>query len=321
VREAAGMSERSGRVVPPGGGRRARALRRPPFFLLWPSAALLCLIVLLPFAIGVYTSFTGLNQYTISHWSSAPFIGWQNYVDSFTQGDALGATLLQSAWASISFALATTAIILPIGIVAALLMNRPFPGRGMVRSLFLVPFVMPTFVNAITWRLLFMNNWGLIDRLLSTLHLASANTYWLIGPNTFWAMVLADVWASWPFVYLLTLAGLQQISDELYEAATIDGANGPAMFFQVTLPLLRPILGLAILLSTLNHYNNFTLPFVMFGTPPPTQVDVLPVNVYVTSFQLFNLGGGAAMSLITLLIMLVPAFFYIRLVRLGEGAA
>jgi multiple sugar transport system permease protein len=86
----------------------------------------------------------------------------------------------------------------------------------------------------------------------------------------------------------------------------------------ITLPLLRPILSLAVLLSTINHFNNFTLPFVMFGTPPPPQVDVLPLNVYVTSFQLFNLGEGAAMSLVTLLVMLIPAIFYIRIVRMGE---
>ena len=299
-------------------GRRRARLQRPPFVLLWPSLVLLLGIVGIPFLISMYTSLTGLDQYTIAHWTSAPFVGLQNYIDGFTKGNALGASLPGSIWASLSFSIVTTLVILPIGVGAALLMNTPFPGRGVVRSIFLIPFVMPPFVNAITWRLLFMTGWGPIDRILATLHLAGANTYWLIGPKTFWAMVTADVWAAWPFIYLMTLAGLQQIPDDLYEAAAVDGTGRWRSFVSITLPLLRPILSLAVLLSTINHFNNFTLPFVMFGTPPPPQVDVLPLNVYVTSFQLFNLGEGAAMSLVTLLVMLIPAIFYIRIVRMGE---
>lgn len=297
-------------------GRRF-ALARPPYYLLWPSVFLLLVIVAIPFVVGVYTSFIELDQYTIVNWSHAPFIGLQNYVDGFAANNALGASLVQSIWASVSFSLMTTLIILPIGVAGALLVNRPFPGRALIRSIFLIPFVLPVFVNAITWRFLFINGWGPIDRILAALHLASINTYWLIGPETFWAMVVADVWASWPFVYLLALAGLQQIPDELYEAATIDGASARQSFISITLPFLRPLLGLGALLSTINHFNNFTLPFVMFGTPPPAPVDVLPLNVYVTSFQLFNLGQGAAMSLVTLLVMLVPAIIYMRVVRLG----
>jgi multiple sugar transport system permease protein len=84
---------------------------------------------------------------------------------------------------------------------------------------------------------------------------------------------------------------------------------------------MRNILALGVLLSTLNHFNNFTLPFLMFGTPPPPQADVLPLNVYVSSFQLFNFGLGAAMSVLTLALMLIPGFIYLRALRLGETVA
>ena len=114
--------------------RRAR-LQRPPFFLLWPSLILLLGIVGIPFLISIYTSLTGLDQYTIAHWTSAPFVGLQNYIDGFTKGNALGASLPGSIWASFSFSVVTTLVILPIGVVAALLMNTPFPGRGVVRSI------------------------------------------------------------------------------------------------------------------------------------------------------------------------------------------
>lgn len=289
--------------------------------MILPAVALLLILVVAPFVIGIYTSLTKLDQYTIGNWIQAPFVGFENYINAFQEGNAIGASALQSLWVSLSFSVLTTIIIVPIGIIGALLVNSPFRGRAWVRALFLIPYVMPVFVNAITWRMLFMNGWGLVDRVLSTLHLASINTFWLIGPNSFWAMVVADVWSSWPFIYLMVLAGLQGIPNEIYESARMDGATVPRGFFSITLPLLRPVLGLAVLLSTLNHFNNFTLPFIMFGTPPSPQADVLPLNVYITSFQTFNFGLGAAMSLITLVLMMIPAFFYIRMLRLGEETA
>ncbi|WP_211230649.1 carbohydrate ABC transporter permease [Alicyclobacillus herbarius] len=298
--------------------RRTSKWQRPPNWMMIPSIVLLLVIVVAPFAVSVYTSLTKLNQYTITQWTHAPFIGLGNYLDAFRQGNALGASALQSVWVSVAFSVATTILITPIGIIAALLVNKPFRGRRWVRTLFLIPYVMPVFVNAIVWRMLFMNGWGLIDQVLAALHLASKDTFWLIGPRSFWAMVVADVWASWPFVYLMVLAGLQGISSDLYESANIDGASPVRSFFSITLPMLRPVLGLALLLSTLNHFNNFTLPFIMFGTPPSPQADVLPLNVYITSFQTFNFGLGAAMSLITLVLMMIPAVFYIRMLRLGE---
>ncbi|UOF89496.1 sugar ABC transporter permease [Fodinisporobacter ferrooxydans] len=303
--------------VGPGVGKLQKR-NSPPYWMMFPALLLLIIIVVAPFLVAVYTSFTKLDQYTIANWTHAPFVGWKNYVNAFTQGNALGASAIQSVWVSIAFSLLTTIGITPIGIIAALLVNKPFRGQRWVRAMFLIPYVMPIFVNAITWRLLFMNGWGLIDRILSALHLASKNTFWLIGPHSFWAMVIADIWSSWPFVYLMVLAGLQGISDDLYESAHMDGATPIRCFFSITLPSLRPILGLALLLSTLNHFNNFTLPFIMFGTPPAPQADVLPLNVYVTSFQTFNFGLGAAMSLLTLVLMMIPAFFYIRMLRLGE---
>ncbi|KRW93021.1 ABC transporter permease [Alicyclobacillus tengchongensis] len=299
--------------------RDRRTRNRPPYWMIAPAVFLLAVIVAAPFLVSIYTSFTSLNQYSIGNWLHAPFVGLRNYISAFTQGSAIGASALQSLWVSVAFSLLTTLCITPIGIVAALLVNTPFRGRSWVRALFLIPYVMPVFVNAITWRLLFMNGWGLVDKVLAWLHLASVNTFWLIGPNSFWAMVIADVWSSWPFIYLMVLAGLQGIPNDLYESAYMDGATQVRCFFSITLPSLRPILSLALLLSTLNHFNNFTLPFIMFGTPPSPQADVLPLNVYVTSFQTFNFGLGAAMSLITLVLMMIPAYFYIRMLRLGEA--
>jgi multiple sugar transport system permease protein len=292
-----------------------------PMWLIWPSVALLVVIIGIPLLIAIYISFLSLDQYTLRSWIAAPWVGLGNYVTALTAGNVIGASALTSLGVSLGFSLLTTLIITPIGILAALTVNTQYRGRTFVRSLYLVPYVIPTFVTALVWRQMFLNGTGPVDRFLAAIHVANINTYWLLGPNSFWAMVIADVWASWAFIYIMVLAGLQSISHEVYEAADVDGASSWQKLTRVVLPQLRHILGLALLLSTLYHFNNFTLPFVMFGTPPPLQADVLPLNIYVSSFQLFNFGLGGAMSVITLILMLIPGFVYLRALRLGEVTA
>lgn len=304
------------RVAAPRRGRGAAL--RAPFGLMAPSLALLTLVVFIPMAFAFYISLTGLNQYTIGDWLHAPFVGLRHYVDGLAPNGPLTDSLLNSVKASVLFSLLTTAAITPIGVGAALLFNGPLRGRALLRAIMLLPYIIPTFVNAILWRLVFMNGTGVADQILAGLRLGSRETFWLIGPNALWALVIADVWAAWPFVYLMALAALQTIPDELYDAATIDGAGRTRAFWNLTLPLIRPTLGLALVLSTINHFNNFTLPFVMFGTSPPEQVNVLPLNIYVNSFITFNFGLGAAMSVVALVVMLTPAVIYLRAARVGD---
>lgn len=291
-----------------------------PLWLTWPGIALLVLIVIIPFLIAFYTSFLKLNLYTLRQWIHAPWTGLSNYAQALTSGSIVGTSALESIAVSIGFSVLTTLLITPIGILAALTVNTPFRGRAILRSLYLVPYIIPTFVNALLWRMMFLNHTGLVDQFLAGIHVANINTYWLLGGNSFWALVIADTWASWAFIYIIVLAGLQSVPRDLYEAADIDGATSWQKLTRVVLPHLRHMLALGMLLSTLNHFNNFTLPFVMFGTPPPAQADVLPLNVYVSSFQLFNFGLGAAMSVLTLLLMVIPGFIYLRALRLGEVA-
>jgi multiple sugar transport system permease protein len=311
--------------VPPAGRTRGRPSKRVvggrPLWLTWPSVALMTLVIVVPFLIAFYISFLRLDQNTLREWVHAPWVGLTNYVQALTAGNVVGASALQSIAVSVGFSVLTTLFITPIGILAALTVNTPIRGRAIIRSLYLVPYILPIFVNALLWRMMFLNHTGLVDQFLAAIHVANIDTYWLLGGNSFWALVIADTWASWAFIYIIVLAGLQSVPQDVYEAADIDGANSWQKLTRVVLPQMRNILALGVLLSTLNHFNNFTLPFVMFGTPPPSQADVLPLNVYVSSFQLFNFGLGAAMSVLTLLLMLIPGFIYLRALRLGETAA
>ena len=298
--------------------RSGRVAGDRPMWLLWPNVTVVVLIVAVPFLIAVYTSFLSVDQYTLRQWVRAPWVGFENYVAALSGSNVLSISALGSLGISVAFSVLTTLIITPIGILAALTVNTDFRGRALLRSLYLVPYVIPTFVTALLWRMMFLPETGLINRILAAIGVADVDTYWLVGAKSFWAMTITEVWAVWAFIYIMVLAGLQSIPIEQYEVAELDGANSWQKLTRVVLPQLRGLIALALLLSTLFHFNNFTLPFVMFGTPPPTPVTVLPLNIYLTSFNLFDFSLGSAMSVITLIIMLIPGFFYLRMLRLGE---
>ena len=271
--------------------------------------ALLVLIIVVPFLIAAYISLLDLDQYTLRDWVRAPWVGLDNYVESIRTSSAL-----HSLWVSTSFSVLTTIIITPMGVLAALAVNPRFRGRALVRSLFLIPYVIPAFVTATVWRVILQPG-GRFNALLAFFGIDGGQ--WLIGEQSYWALVIVDVWAAWPFLYIMVLAGLQNISPDLYDSCDVDGASWWQKVWYVVLPQVRGQLLLGLLLSTLHHFNNFTLPYVLLGSPAPEEALTLPVNIYQTSFHVFRFGLGAAMSVLTLVIMTVPAVMYIRASRLN----
>jgi len=307
----------SGTDTAAGSGKpeKARKERTPggrPLWLMSPTLTLLSLVIVIPFLLAVVMSFLELDQYSLRSWTSAPFIGFDNYREAFATSG-----LLHSLWISIAFSVATTVVCAPIGLIAALAVNASFRGRFLVRSAFLIPYVLPSFVTATVWRFILKPN-GAFDQFLGVFGIHGEQ--WLIGNNTFWALVIVDIWASWPFVYMMTIAGMQSIPNELYEAADMDGVTWAKKIRYVVIPQIRNQLALGLLLSTLAHFNNFTLPFVLFGSPAPNPVLTLPVNIYQTSFQTFRFGLGAAMSVLSLILLMIPVVFYLRASKLTAAA-
>ncbi len=288
--------------------RRRSSAGGRPLWLMWPNIVLLVVVIAIPFLIAVYISFIDLDQYTLRRFFRAPFIGIENYVEAFG-----AANLLHSIWISLAFSLLTTAIGIPLGLMGAMALNTRFRGRSLVRSAFLIPYVLPSFVTATVWRFILLPD-GAANQILGVFGVEKGQ--WLIGDRSFWALVIVDVWASWPFIYMMAMAGLQNISSELYDAADVDGITWMQKIRYVVLPQIRGQLLLGLLLSTLAHFNNFTLPFVLLGTPAPDAALTLPVNVYQTSFQVFRFGLGAAMAVISLLLMIIPAVIYLRVSKL-----
>jgi multiple sugar transport system permease protein len=282
--------------------------------MLLPGGVLMTFIIVLPFLIGIWISLTDLDQYTLRRWLSAPFLGVANYVAS------LGGGLPSAIWISISFALISTIVTIPIGVAAAIVTQNKYRGRALIRAIFLIPYVLPSFVVATVWRTMLQPD-GIINGLLNKVGIS--DQLWLSGPTSYWTLILVEIWAAWPFIYLLSLSGLQSVDGEVHEASALDGVSWWPKLRHIVLPYLRGPVALACLLATLNHINNFTLPFVLFGAPAPEAVNVMPMLVYVTSFQSLRFGLSAAMAIVSLIIIAIPLFVYLRAVRLDtneEGA-
>ena len=276
--------------------------------MLAPGGVLMTVVVLIPLALGLYISLIDLDQYTLRRWVSAPFIGLQNYVEAVTD-----TSMLRSVWISVSFAVISTVVTIPFGVAAAVVTQNAYSGRSVVRAIFLIPYVLPSFVVATVWRTMLQPD-GIVNTTLAKMGLDGG--LWLSGPQSYWTLILVEIWAAWPFIYLLSLAGLQAIEGEVHEASALDGASWWNKLRYVIFPYLKGPVSLAFLLATLNHINNFTLPFVLFGAPAPDDVNVLPMLVYVTSFQSFRFGLSAAMAVVSLILIAIPLFVYLRAVKL-----
>ena len=228
---AAATEQRTSSAAAPAKPRRTaivpilRWAANRPLWMLIPCAVAMALVVLIPVILTVVLSVLNLNIGTLHEWLAAPFVGIRNYTSAFTHPSVITAGAGKAILLSLGFSFLTTIVITPLGVLAAISVHRPFRGRAAVRALYLVPYVIPTFVTALIARIMFLNHDGLVDKVLAALHIAPVNTYWLIGPHAFWAMTLTEIWAAWPFIYLMTLAGLQSVPHEQYEAAVLDGAK------------------------------------------------------------------------------------------------
>jgi multiple sugar transport system permease protein len=293
------------------GRRKGLSVRNRPLWMLIPGGALMFIIIVVPLVLGIYMSTLNLDQYTLRRWISSPFIGVENFVEALTSSPLLHAT-----WLSVSYSLLAMVVTLPLGIAAAVATQNAFRGRAVVRSIFLIPYVLPSFVVATIWRTMFQPD-GIVDKALGTVGIETG--LWLNGPQTFWTLVLVQIWASWPFIYLLALSGLQSVDHEVHEASALDGALWWNKLRYVIFPYLKGPLALAFLIGMLHHINNFTLPFVLFGVPAPADVEVLPILTYVTSFQSFRFGLSAAMAFVSLVLIAIPLFVYLRAVKLDDA--
>ena len=316
-------SQRTERVNSPAVKRPPRPRfkkRYIPYLLIAPAVLFELLIHIIPMIVGIAVSLIGLTLFYIHYWTQAPFIGLHNYIVALNFSGAAGGALLHSFLITVAYTILVVAGSWLLGMVAALLLNGKFRGRNLFRTLFLIPFAMPAYIEVITWQFMLQKNNGAINAILGGLHVANP-PFWLIGANAFWSMVMTAIWRSWPLAFLFLLAGMQTISSDMYEAASLDGASKWHQFLAITLPMLKSVNVVLLLVTFLWTFNDFNTPYVLFGASPPPSADLLSLHIYVNSFINWNFGLGSAMSVLLLIFLFIVSVVYLRLFQTGGEAA
>jgi multiple sugar transport system permease protein len=262
--------------------------------------------------VGVFISFKSLTQLYLAEWLHAPSAGLGNYRIVANFNGAVGQALLHSFVVTCAFTAIAISLSWLFGCAAAILAQDQFRGRGVLRAVFLTPYALPVYASVITWAFMFQYNNGLVNHLLyNDLGITSRPTFWLLGDNSFIALVIVSVWRNWPFAFLIVMAGLQSVPRDLYEAAAIDGAGVWQQIRRVTMPSLRPVNQVLVLVLFLWTFNDFTTPYVLFGNAAPPNADVISLHIYNSSFVTWNFGEGSAMSVLLLLFLMVVSGGYL----------
>lgn len=247
--------------------------------------------------------------------SATPFVGLANYGDVLA--DRVFATTVRNTlvWTALS-----VIAVIALGLVAGLLVNEKIRGRGLIRSLLLVPWIVPGIVVAVVWKWIYNPDFGILDDLLVRTGLISSNVNFLSDLRiALYAVIAVNVWKSFPFAMLMILAGLQSAPEQLYEAARVDGANAWDRLIYVTLPHLRPVLLVLALLLTIWNMNTFTYIYVLTGGGPVRLTEVMGVYIYNTAFQGFHFGIASAAAVIVFLISGALTLMYVR--AIGKDTA
>ena len=278
-----------------------------PYFLVAPTIIVIALVAAYPVIDSVRLSF--LNNPLIA--TGSTFVGLRNYLQII--GDpafrsSVGVTLIFSV---VSVALETV-----IGFGIALLINKTFPGRGLIRTAILIPFAFPTIVSAQIWTLMLNAQNGVLTYLFQSAHLLAPGDSLLRTTN---AAVMIDVWKTTPFMALLLLAGLQVIPDELYEAAGVDGSSRWQQFWMITFPLLRSALLIALLFRLLDALRAFDLFYVLTGGG--REIQTLALYSYANMFvgTTFDFSPGVAAAVILFIICAIVGLITVSLSRISQN--
>ncbi|CAM5341017.1 carbohydrate ABC transporter permease [Leifsonia shinshuensis] len=283
-----------------------------PLVLLAPAIIFELLIHVIPMLTGIWISFLQLTKFFIANWSEAPFVGLKNYQVALDFNTSIGAGLLTSFLITCGFTILVVGLSWVLGMAAAVALQGRFRGRGFFRTLFLVPYALPLYAGIITWKFMLQKDTGAVNHFLfDNLGLPGQKPFWLIGDNAFWSIVIVAIWRLWPFAFLMLMAGLQSIPDEVYEASAVDGAKPFRQWRSITLPMLRPVNAVLLLVMFLWTFNDFNTPYVLFGNAQPAAGDLISFHIYNASFLTWNFGSGAAMSVLLLIFLLIVSGIYL----------
>jgi multiple sugar transport system permease protein len=286
--------------------------RLVPYGLLTPAVLVTVVIVFLPMIEAIVTS---LYEFVLFRPNAARFVGLGNYV-KLLQDPVFWITLAHTAiWIGL-----TVPLQMGLGLIAALILNRQFPWRGLARALVIVPWALPSVVIALMWRWIYDANTGVMNEILLRLSIIQSAIPWLADPDkALYAVIVTLTWQGFPFFAVMILAGLQGIPRSRYEAAAIDGASAWRQFRHVTLPGIAGVLATAGLLRIIWVANSIDVIFVMTGGGPGYATQTLPLYAFIKARQNLDFGYGTTIAVMfTLLLGVVVAFYVARTTREEE---
>ncbi len=275
--------------------------------LIAPTILVFCAVIVYPLISAIYLGLFSIYTPTME----GEWVGLDNYRRLLASGEFWRSLLNNVIWTA-----GTLSLQLIFGILVALMLHRNLVFRPLARSLVLFPYFLSTVVAVLVWRWLFNDLYGVLNHLLMWAGIVDMPVDWLgTMPNAMISLILVGAWKYFPFVVIAVLARLQSIPDELYEAASIDGAGAWGRFADVTLPQLRDVLIVVVLLRTIWDFKEFDLIYLLTGGGPIIGTQTLPLMVYKEAFALNQMGGASAVAVLMMLVMLLFMVLYLSRAR------
>lgn len=275
--------------------------------LIAPTVLIFCTVIVYPLMSAVYLSVFSIYTPTME----GEWAGFANYQQLLASGE-----FWRSLGNNVVWTIGTLTLQLIFGVSVALMLHQNMVFRSLARSLVLFPYFLSTVVAVLIWRWLFNDLYGVLNHLLMWTGIIDMPVDWLGSmPNAMVSLVFVGAWKYFPFVVIAVLARLQSIPDELYEAAIVDGASRIARFVDITLPQLRDVLIVIVLLRTIWDFKEFDLIYLLTGGGPVISTQTLPLLVYKEAFALNQMGAAAAVAVLMMLVMLVFMILYLRKAR------
>lgn len=300
----AGIAPRADRI-----GRTGPRHRQPLIGLLTiaPALALILALTLYPVAYSIWLSLLDKHSF----FPQERFIGLENYIYLWSDPE-----FWTSLWLGVVYSIWTILFQVVLGVAAALILNQTFAGRGLIRGIVLFPYMIPTIVAVILWKWLLNDTYGVVNYWLLALGIVRDPVSWLGADHIMLSLILMSIWQFFPFVLLSILARLQTIPEELYEAAKVDGASAFRRFIHVTIPQIRGILFVVILLRSIWMFTKFDTVWLMGeGAGAGRFIRTLPVYAYMRTLTYYQAGLGAALAVIMFAILIVSTVVYFGLFR------
>ena len=278
--------------------------------MIAPSVLLICSLLVYPVLYGAWLSLFKKHSF----FPDQRFVGIDNYIYLMKNSD-----FWMSVWYGTVYSVSTIFFQIVIGIVAALIVNETFKGRNFVRGVILFPYVIPTVVAIILWKWLLNDQFGLVNYLLVSVGIVEDPLSWMGKDYIMTTLILISIWEFFPFVVLSVLARMQTIPPVLYSAAKVDGAGPFRRFIHVTLPQLRNVLFVVILLRSIWMFTKFdTVWLLTQGGGADKYIRTLPIYTYMRTFMYYQAGLGSALAVIMFIILVVATTIYFKMFRREE---